>query len=98
MFVVNAGDIKSSLVDAFDVRAKFDSRFGVWTLKRLVCQPNGNPKWLTMFDGGTGPYGRPMMFGQDRAAAEAAAEDARRSLRVSGGQPRQSWRGRKGHP
>ena len=74
---------KPNLTGAYDVRAKFDARSGVWMLKRLICPANGDPKWVTLFESGTGPYGRPMMFGQDRAAAEAAAEELRRSLRIN---------------
>jgi hypothetical protein len=83
MPVADPGVILPNLTGAYDVRAKFDPRFGVWTLKRLVCPPNGELKWVVLFQSGTGPYSRPVTFGQDRATAEAAAEEARRSLRIN---------------
>ena len=81
--MIDTGLVLPNLTGAYDVRARFDPRAGVWTLRRLVCPPNSDPKWVTLFESGTGPFGRPVMFGQDRAAAEAAAEEARRALRIN---------------
>lgn len=83
MLVADSESTPSNLTGAYDVRAKFDPRLGIWTLKRLICPPNRDPKWVTLFESGTGPYGRPMMFEDGRAVAEAAAQEARRSLRIN---------------
>jgi len=71
------------LTDAYDVRAKFDQRFGIWSLRQLICPPNSDPKWAPVFESGASPYGRTVQFGRDRAAAEAAAEQMRRSLPIN---------------
>ncbi|NEX91823.1 hypothetical protein [Caulobacter sp. 17J65-9] len=81
--MADTGTTLPNLTGAYDVRAKFDPRSGVWTLRRLVCPPNGDPKWVALFESGTGPYGRPVIFEEGRAVAEAAAEEARRSLMIN---------------
>lgn len=71
---------QSNLTGAYDVRADFDPRYGVWMLIRLVCPDGGKPKWKPLFESGIGPYGKIITFGQDQEAAENAAEKCRRSL------------------
>lgn len=76
-------DVKPNLTGAYDVRPKFDPRLGAWTLRRLICAPNGDPKWTTLFESGSGPYGRPMIFGADRVAAETTADELRKFLPIN---------------
>lgn len=80
--MAETGDLPSNLTGAYDVRAAFDPRSGIWVLKRLICPTNGKPKWAPLFESGTGPYGRLVAF-DHRADAEKAAEELRRSLRIN---------------